>query len=184
MLLTNMSEAIGDILVSNGVKILGETVKGSTEVGLRKINDFVKDKTGVDLFEDSAIFNNGLSDQQVIDLKKLELDYETQLNSLAVEYAKIAAQDIADARKMQQTIIASDNGGWLSKNYIYLFASFWSIMSAGLLISIIFCNIPPENQRYADTIIGFILGTLITSILSYFFGNNIRNAFSKTTIDH
>lgn len=184
MLLSNIASAVGDVLLSNGVKILGETVKGSTELGLRKVGDFVKEKTGIELFEDSTIFNNGLTQEQIVELKRIETEYETQLNSMAVEYAKVAAKDISDARKMQTTVITSENVGWLAKNYIYLFASFWSIMSAGLLISIIFCNIPPENQRYADTIIGFILGTLITSILSYFFGNNIRNAFSKTTIDH
>lgn len=181
MLLTNIAGAVGDVLLSSGIKILGDTVKGSTELGLRKINDFVKEKAGIDLFEDSSIFNNGLTEEQIVELKKIENDYSVQINALAVEYAKVAAQDIANARDMQQNILNSNSVNWLSRNFIYLFASFWSVMSSGLLISIIFCDIPPENQRYADTIIGFILGTLITSILSYFFGNNIRDAV-KTNI--
>lgn len=37
---------------------------------------------------------------------------------------------------------------------------------------ITFISIPKENIRFADTTLGFFLGTLITSILSYYIGSN------------
>ena len=37
---------------------------------------------------------------------------------------------------------------------------------------ITFLKVPEENQRYADTILGFLAGTLITTIINFYFGSS------------
>jgi len=49
-------------------------------------------------------------------------------------------------------------------------AYFWSMFSAAYLVAITFHAIPPTNVRFADTILGFILGTLIATIVGWYFG--------------
>jgi hypothetical protein len=39
-----------------------------------------------------------------------------------------------------------------------------------------FGEVPEHNQRTVDTVIGFLLGTLLASIVSYFFGSSQGSA--------
>ena len=177
---TEMASTVGEVLVSNGIKILGDAVGTTTEAGLKKVSKMVKDSTGIDLFNDEKILNNNLSEEQIATLQKLENVKAKELYTLAIQYAKIVTEDTQNARQMQETMII--NGSWLQQNFIYLFAIFWSTFAAVYIFKITFTDIPPESQRFADTILGFILGTVIASILQFFFGSSISSpAMSATT---
>lgn len=93
-----------------------------------------------------------------------------KLQELEVEYAKLEQADRADARAMQKAALAQDDV--FSKRFVYYFASFWSVMAATYIGFITFSAIPDDNVRFADTILGFILGTVIASIMNYFFGSS------------
>lgn len=45
-----------------------------------------------------------------------------------------------------------------------------------------FGNVPADNQRTVDTVIGFLLGTLLASIVSYFFGSSQGSADKDKTV--
>jgi hypothetical protein len=79
-------------------------------------------------------------------------------------------KNTADARDMQKAALAQNDV--MSKRFVYYFASFWSICSALYIGFITFGNIPAGNVRFADTILGFILGTVIATILNYFYGSS------------
>lgn len=72
--------------------------------------------------------------------------------------------DVQNARVLQQDK--------LSKKFIYQFAWFWSIISIAYIFGITFFTIPAANVRYADTCLGFILGSVIAVILGYFYGSS------------
>lgn len=93
-----------------------------------------------------------------------------KLQELEMEYAKLEQADRADARAMQKAALAQDDV--FSKRFVYYFASFWSVMAATYIGFITFSAIPDDNVRFADTILGFILGTVIASIMNYFFGSS------------
>lgn len=38
-----------------------------------------------------------------------------------------------------------------------------------------FTEIPETNQRYADTVLGFVMGTIISTILNFYFGSSNKN---------
>jgi uncharacterized membrane protein YjjP (DUF1212 family) len=78
--------------------------------------------------------------------------------------------DKANARAMQ--VEALKQGDHLSKRFVYYFATFWSITSALYIAFITFGSIPEANVRFADTILGFILGTIIATIVQFFFGSS------------
>ena len=50
-------------------------------------------------------------------------------------------------------------------------AGFWSLFSGAYLMFLTFANIPEKNVRFADTILGFILGTAITTVIQWYFGS-------------
>ena len=51
-----------------------------------------------------------------------------------------------------------------------LLAGFWSIFGAIYILLITFAHIPQANVRFADTILGFLLGTLIATLINWYFG--------------
>lgn len=58
------------------------------------------------------------------------------------------------------------------EKFIYYFAWAWSLFGITYISVITFCPIPKENVRFADTCLGFILGTVIATMLTYFFGSS------------
>ena len=81
--------------------------------------------------------------------------------------------DVKDARNMQIENLKQDDK--FSKRFIYLLAAFWSLFSAVYIMLITFGTIPAGNIRFADTILGFILGTIIATIINFFLGTSDRS---------
>jgi uncharacterized membrane protein YjjP (DUF1212 family) len=79
-------------------------------------------------------------------------------------------EDRANARAMQGEALRQSD--LFSKRFVYYFATFWSIASALYIAFITFGDIPEANVRFADTILGFILGTIIATIVQFFFGSS------------
>lgn len=59
-----------------------------------------------------------------------------------------------------------------SSRFIYYLAAFWSISSALYIAAITFVVIPKGNERIVDTILGFLLGTIISTLVNYFYGTS------------
>lgn len=60
-----------------------------------------------------------------------------------------------------------DNKG----NFRRLLAAFFSCSSFIYITAITFCYVPPENMDNAKTIMGFLLGATIASIVNYYYGD-------------
>jgi hypothetical protein len=50
---------------------------------------------------------------------------------------------------------------------------FWSVSAVVYVGFITFGVIPDKNVRFADTILGFILGTVVATMLNFWFGSSI-----------
>lgn len=88
-------------------------------------------------------------------------------------------EDIQNARNMQ--ISALDQDDLFSKRFAYLFAMGWSIFAAVYFFSVTFSDIPEKGLRFADTILGFLLGTGLSGIFSWLYGSTRRSATKDNT---
>lgn len=70
-----------------------------------------------------------------------------------------------------------------TKKFKFYLASAWSIFAFIYIMCITFLAIPTHNLRFADTIIGFLLGTVIATILNFFFGSS-SGSEKKTDLLH
>jgi len=91
---------------------------------------------------------------------------ELDLEKLKAEYA-----NTADARDMQK--IALQQSDTFSKRFTMYLTVFWSVAAVAYVGFITFGVIPDKNIRFADTILGFILGTVVATMLNFWFGSSI-----------
>ena len=91
---------------------------------------------------------------------------QNNLDAIKAEYA-----NTENARAMQ--IAALQQSDVFSKRFTMYLTSFWSIAAAVYIGFITFSIIPETNVRFADTILGFILGTVIATMLNFWFGSSI-----------
>jgi hypothetical protein len=94
-----------------------------------------------------------------------------KLAQIDVEKLKMQYANTADARDMQK--IALQQSDTFSKRFTMYLTTFWSICAAIYIGFITFGVIPEQNVRFADTILGFILGTVIATMLNFWFGSSI-----------
>ena len=100
-----------------------------------------------------------------------------KLREMEFEYAKLHLENVKGARDMQNN--ALNQSDVFSKRFIYYFASFWSVSAVVYIGFITFATIPKDNIRFADTIIGFLLGTVVATILNFFYGTS-KSSQDKT----
>lgn len=98
--------------------------------------------------------------------KELKEEQKRALNELI----KLDVADLANARDMQKTALMQ--GDKFSKRFIYYMAAFWSTISAAYIFLVTFVQYPESNTRIVDTITGFLLGTIIAAIITFFFGSS------------
>lgn len=138
---------------------------------MSKGKDVVEEKLGVNLDQMLG------TEEGRIELKKLEYSNEESLRQFTIASREqelrsnqMYLQDTDSARKMQVAALGQDDV--FSKRFIYYFAIFWSVVSCTYIGAITFGTIPTANTRFADTILGFILGTLVATIIQFFFGSS------------
>lgn len=122
--------------------------------------EYVEEKTGIKLEPD-------MSAEKIAELKLAVQKHE----EFRIEQHN---KNTADARDLQKIALQQDD--LFSKRYVYYLATFWSIMTALYIAFITFTSIPPDNVRFADTILGFLLGTVVATIMNYFLGSSKGSA--------
>jgi len=103
--------------------------------------------------------------------KQVELEEALLANEHELEV--MAYKDRADARKMQVAALQSDDK--FAKRFVYYFAIAWSAFAFVYIYMITFTVIPENNQRFADIILGFLLGTVLAGMFAFFYGSSAGN---------
>lgn len=97
-----------------------------------------------------------------------------ELNKLLYEYEleelRARLQDVQDARSMQEEAMKSNDK--FSRRFVYWLAAGSLALGFAYIFFITFTEIPAANTRFADTILGVVIATIITSIYQFFFGSS------------
>lgn len=121
-------------------------------------------------------------------LQKIQLDsvmrenLKQRLIDQSHEIEKAEFADIANARHMQEVALAQADV--FAKRFVYYFAAFWSLFAVIYIMSITFGKVPEANQRFADTILGFLLGTIVATIINFFYGTSRSSQGKDSTLQH
>jgi hypothetical protein len=155
--------------------IIASIVSGLIQNNMHKVADAVMDK-GVDYVEEKM----GIKLKPEGEATKE--DY-AKWNAEAAKHEEFMAEmdlkNMEGARNMQLAAMQSEDP--LVRRFVYFFISFWSILSAAYIGCITFVDIPDENVRFADTILGFVLGTMVAGMFQFLLGSSLgsRNKDKK-----
>lgn len=149
------------------------------------VTEGVKAVTGIDLNakeptqEEKQLIIDSEFRLKELDFKKLELslDGTREANRHQEHLIDSSLGDTQSARSLQSTALTQEDK--FSKRFIYYFASFWSISAVLYIVLVTFMTIPTANIRFVDTVIGFMLGTVVSTIIGYFFGASLKKPTLK-----
>jgi hypothetical protein len=146
--------------------VIASIVSGLIQNNMHKVADAVMDK-GVDYVEQKM----GIKLKPEGEATKE--DYE-KWNAEAAKHEEFMAELDEKSRQratdMQMTAMKSED--WLVRRFVYLFAAFWAVMACAYIGFITFADIPEKNLRFVDTILGVVIGGVITTLLSFFYGSS------------
>jgi hypothetical protein len=131
-----------------------------SEVGLPLVKKGIKSLTGIDIE----------SKELTAEDKQKILDSQIEIMKIDFEKLKLEYDNTNSARDMQKVSLQQDD--IFSKRYVYYLATFWSFVAVVYIFLITFISIPEANVRFADTTLGFLLGTIVATIINYFFGSS------------
>ncbi len=98
-------------------------------------------------------------------------DAALKLAQIDLETIRVQHANTENARAMQVAALAQSDV--FSKRFTMYLTGFWSLCAAVYIGFITFSIIPESNVRFADTILGFLLGTVIATMLNFWFGSSI-----------
>ena len=114
----------------------------------------------------------GVSDTVEAVTQAIQADPEAamKLAEIDLKQFQLENEDRASARHMQEVALQQDS--WFAKNFLYLFTSVWSVFAMTFFSLASFFTIPEANTRIVDTIIGVLIGTVLTGFFNFFFGSS------------
>jgi len=136
--------------------------------GLQKVADSVLEK-GLDQVEEKLGIKLTPNEDGVLDDSKLA---EIQMAAMKHEefMAELDLKNTQSARDMQQKAMESEDP--FVRRFVYQFAWLWSVFAIGYIILITTYSIPEKNLRFVDVVLGFIMGTVVSTLLNFFFGSS------------
>lgn len=144
---------------------LGKWIGGSNgEAVAKQVVSIAQQVTGVDDPAKAA--------EAVLASKAKLLEFEERLFEREITLSRLGNEDRQGARNMQ--IVALNQTDVFAKRFIYYFAAAWSAFAFVYLFGITFFEVPKDNVRFADTVLGFLLGTVIAGIICFFYGRSVE----------
>jgi hypothetical protein len=104
-------------------------------------------------------------------------DAERKLKEIDLAQFEAEVKDRDSARQMQ--IVALNQEDLFAKHFIYWYAWFWSIGSTMYFFMVTFVPMPEGGRDFANIILGFLLGTAVATIISFFYGSS-KSSKDKT----
>ena len=101
----------------------------------------------------------------------------SKLAELDLKQFELENADRDSARHMQETALNQDDK--FAKHFIYWFAWFWSVGSMVYFFAITFGTVPASGKDFGNIILGFLLGTAVATIISFFYGSS-KSSKDKT----
>lgn len=69
------------------------------------------------------------------------------------------------------------------KHFTVFLSAFLVAFTSVYIVLITFCDIPKENMPFVNTVLGFLLGTVVGTVVTYYLGSSKGSADKNKIID-
>lgn len=149
---------IADALTAKDVSLLSLALKAADDDVANQLLSQCAEILEVDQLTPKIV--DGMTPEQVDALQRFETSHRTALTKLVTD------KYVNDAMIAQGTEQKDKSASFLR----YVGASMLAF-SCLFLCAIIWLPIPEQQLRYVDYVLGFISGTIVTTIMNFFFGS-------------
>jgi len=164
---------LAQALLSKGLNLLGNAV-------IEKGQDYIEDKLGITIEDPQTAADVYRLQELEQTHKEFLIEAGIRSNQQRIEEQRDLLESDNSARNMQVAALQQDDK--FSKRFVYYFAMSWSIFSMLYILGITFHGVPETSTRFSDTILGFLLGTVISQLIAYFYGSSVRSSRKDETI--
>jgi hypothetical protein len=146
--------------------IIASIVSGLIQNNMHKVADAVIDK-GVDYVQDK------LGIELKPEGEATKEDY-AKWNAEAAKHEEFMAEldEKSRQRATDMQLKAMDSDDPFVRRFLYYFIALWSVFAVIFIPCLIWMQIPESNIRFADTILGYVLGTVITGMFAFLLGSS------------
>jgi len=146
--------------------VIASIVSGLIQNNMHKVADAVMDK-GVDYVEQKM----GIKLKPEGEATKE--DY-AKWNAEAAKHEEFMAEldEKSRQRATDMQLKAMDSDDPFVRRFLYYFIALWSVFAVIFIPCLIWMQIPESNIRFADTILGYVLGTVITGMFAFLLGSS------------
>ena len=101
-------------------------------------------------------------------------EYNAKLSAEAMKHEEFMAEldEKSRQRATEMQMKAMDSDDPFVRRFLYYFITLWSIFAVIFIPCLIWVSIPESNVRFADTILGYVLGTIITGMFAFLLGSS------------
>jgi hypothetical protein len=167
--------AIAPGLAQKGLDLLSGAILGATDKGVEKLTEVVRQSTGIDITQPAELDNDAVERLRIWERENAAwLSYLAEVDRNDVERMRVQAADLDSARAMQNAAIASNER--VTQRFLYFFATFLTGLTFVFIFWASFGHdfaANPGSERIIDTILGFLLGVALSSIVQFFFGSSL-----------
>lgn len=146
--------------------VIASIVSGLIANGMPKVADAVIEK-GVDYVQDKMGITLKPEGQAT---KEDYAKWNAEASKHEEFMAELDEKSRQRATDMQMAAMKSDDP--LVRRFIYYFIAVWSAFAIVFIPSLIWAPIPESGTRYADTILGYVMGTIVTSMFAFLLGSS------------
>ena len=86
----------------------------------------------------------------------------------ALRLLELDLENVKDARSLQKEALKQNDK--FSKRFLYYLSTFWSLIAAAYFFLATFT--PVHNDKIADIILGFLLGSVVGVMMNFFYGDS------------
>ena len=162
-----LSDDIQKALSKKGLRIVVDTFKSCDEESYPQLCAYLQTVTGIDFTDLTTVEAMPLS--TVTAVRKTIQELTESIDDIKVAARAQDLENTKDARDHAEAV--ADRPLRAQFTFSNLLASYLIVFSTLFCAAMVFLPIPPTNARFADTIIGFLLGTIISTVINFYYGS-------------
>ena len=169
---TSQNSPTVEALYAVGLKMIGMAYDSLELSGFKSIIvEMIKNKLGYDISTPENI--NELSSDDIDTLRKFETENASNLVDF-IRLADMVGYEAQHQHKINSLMDSLNDKNSLQSTFSYWFGAIVVLLSFIYIFCITWIEVPTANVRFSDTILGVLIGSIISVVMNYFFGSSIN----------